>query len=758
MTEFGPRAPRRRAQSNDIQTLIHQMDMWSRARNGMTEWAEIAKQCVDFAEGRQYSEEDIAALEEANIPALTLNKIAPLLRLMFGFYRANEYQIRYKAGADGTGTDTVADVLTALSKHIDADNRTKWLDAEVWDDGLTTGRGYWDTRLDFRTNIFGEIRERVLDPFSVNPDPEGDSYDPETWNHVHVSRWASLDDIELIYGQPASEAVRELQDGSMPVINTEGDPGLLGDISPMRFFGGSDPFNQDFGMMSFGSASVAATDLINRHRKLIRVIETQHRKLKKVNRFIDLRTGQIRVIPDFWKRERVQGVLQWAQQHQAPIIVDQAMMKCIRWTVSAGNMVLYDDWSPYRMFTVVPYFAQFRRGSTRGMVKDLVGPQQEINKRRSALLQVLMSVADSGWIVEENSLTNESQRALEQQGGAPGLILTHKQGSNPPQRIDPAAVPNGMVVAEDRATNDLMQIAGVNESAMGQDEKVTSGRAVEARQRSAYLGAELYFANFARSQELKGRLRLSIIQDYYTEPRLYRVPGDDGKDQVIQLNWQQASEEVLNDITSGTYHTTIDTAPVSATFMQAAFEEALELQKAGVPISPQRLLQMSSLPMKDKIAEEASQQPPAPPPPQAVAAQAAAKRAADAIPLQQLKNQSAAAVADANNQSDQTIADKRVALEQNLEQQQIAQKDRAAANQLALAQHETQGAVHALSAVRAPGAAIADELQRNADVAFAKGNISASNAALQTLDRMLAPPAAAQARATYSVLPGAASE
>jgi hypothetical protein len=55
----------------------------------------------------------------------------------------------------------------------------------------------------------------------------------------------------------------------------------------------------------------------------------------------------------------------------------------IRHTVTAADVVLYDDWSPYETMTVVPYFAYFRRGKTMGMVEDLLDPQREVNKRRS---------------------------------------------------------------------------------------------------------------------------------------------------------------------------------------------------------------------------------------------------------------------------------------------------------------------------------------------------------------------------------------
>jgi hypothetical protein len=163
---------------------------------------------------------------------------------MRGFFRQHRYDIRYLPGADGTGTDEVADVLTALSKHIDSDNQTKAKDGEVWDDGIVTGRGYMDIRLDFSRNVLGEVRERVLDNFAVYPDPEGDTVDTETWGHVHHRRWLSLDDIKLIYGGIAAESLQEQSSGG-PAGRQHGYPVRFRATRCLRrgFFAGWDPFD-----------------------------------------------------------------------------------------------------------------------------------------------------------------------------------------------------------------------------------------------------------------------------------------------------------------------------------------------------------------------------------------------------------------------------------------------------------------------------------------------------------------------------------
>jgi hypothetical protein len=131
------------------------------------------------------------------------------------------------------------------------------------------------------------------------------------------------------------------------------------------------------------------------------------------------------------------------------------------------------------------------------------------------------------------------------------------------------------------------------------------------------MGAAVYFDNFKRFQQLKGQKRVELIQDFYTEPRIIRVKNDQsGKSEPIQINWQTAAGEIENDITLGTYLATVDISPVSDTFQEGVFQDAIELRNQGVPIPPDVMVDLSTLPgkasLKERVAEAAQNQPPPP--------------------------------------------------------------------------------------------------------------------------------------------------
>lgn len=588
----------------DYEIIEAQMDRYRRASQGHEKWAEMAKICTQFFEGEQWTEAEMEILKTEGRPCITKNKIAPLVRLLLGYFRQNRYDINFMPGGDGTGIDEIAETLTAVAKQIAEANQSDWNDAQVFQDGLFTGRGFYDLRLNFARNRLGECAERVIDPFSAYIDPEADTYDPNDqqggWNFFIENRWMSPVDIYTLYGDKAMGELESLGKG-FPITSGDYYDGGQGDISPPRFFGLEEYLREGF--TDPINYHMSPFEHVNRHRKLIRVLDCQHRVLKKVRYFVDLETGQEKILSDSVPMWRLQAIMQYVESRGLPIALGTGLKKVVRWTTTAADRVLYDDWSPYDTFTVVPFFPYFRRGKTRGVIEDLLDPQREINRRSSAMLHIIMSTANSGWIFEKGSLEEDMQRALEEEGARPGIHIEYNEGYNAPQKIQPSATPMNMKKLEDDATSDLKEISGITDSALGQIDKVQSGRAIQARQKQTIVGAEPYFDNFSRSRELKGRKIAEIVQNFYTEPRILRIRGERGDTEEIFLNRRDAAGEIINNVTVGRYDVAVDEAPVSSTFMQGQFEEALELLEKGIPIPPDILVDLSSMPRKQEIKE-----------------------------------------------------------------------------------------------------------------------------------------------------------
>ncbi|KKL11891.1 hypothetical protein LCGC14_2541230, partial [marine sediment metagenome] len=413
---YGPFAPRQ-LPPQDEQRVRLLAERAMRAMTAHDKWAKGAKEAVDFVEGRQWTEEQVAKLLKQGRFALKFNKIWPLVRSTLGFFSNNKTEIRALAGHDGTGVEDTAEIITRLFKQAAEANQTEFKDVEVFFNGLATGRGYYDDRLDFSKNDFGDLKTTSRNPFGVKLDPDGHDYDlNESCNYLFEDRWVSIDEIEAVYGPEAAQLVGPMIRGETPLTPiTSWIANPDGDTQPVRAFGGYDDESPEW----FQFLQYNLGDFVDTYRKTIRLFDFQYyvRQTKRV--FVDLETGQRKTIPDTWDNTRIEKALFHADQVGNPLYVDVRPVPRIRWTTLIADLMAYDAWSPYDTFTFTPYFPYFREGHTRGMVEDMIDPQKEINKRRSVGIEIVGATANSGWMHHESALDADQERRLQQFSSTP---------------------------------------------------------------------------------------------------------------------------------------------------------------------------------------------------------------------------------------------------------------------------------------------------------------------------------------------------
>jgi len=181
---------------------------YERARdNGHLDYIEMARKCDAYYQGDQWDEMDVAELDSAGRPALTINTILPTINTILGEQSNRRADVKFKPRRN-TNNET-AEVLTKLYMQIADNNKLDWLEQQVFSDGLIMdGRGYFDVRVDFSDHIEGEVRITAKDPLDILIDPDAKNADPKTWNEVFETKWMTLDEIEEMYGQKQAEKLR----------------------------------------------------------------------------------------------------------------------------------------------------------------------------------------------------------------------------------------------------------------------------------------------------------------------------------------------------------------------------------------------------------------------------------------------------------------------------------------------------------------------------------------------------------------------
>ncbi len=593
---IGPQRGIANTHSFDLVMMVR--DRYERSLAGHEGWAQEAKRCFNFMEGDQWPREDRDLLESAGRPALTFNEIAPLVRLVLGFFAQNRTEYEVVSQGMSEESDKTAEVLSHLLKMIDESNEQEYTDFETFLNGIVGGRGFQDTRLSFEDNDLGEIVTRDQDPFSTFLDPDATDYDLNRHNYVMTSRMVSLDEAEIMFGRDLAISLAGAM-GTRFGTATHTDLWRDEEVAPWRGFGGGDI---DERMSKFNDGLEAHYD---RFRKTVRLVDMQHHVRVRRNHFIDLTTGDRKAVPEDWTPEKTQQTLDWLLADGHKFVVQSRLDNRVRHTIMCGDVICYDDWSPYQQFTISGYFPYFRQGKTRGMVTDLIDPQVEKNKRRSAQVDIISRTAAGGWMYPEGALDPEQEANLEMYGSTPGITIKYRSPELEPKQLKPVSPPSDMARLEMQASDDMRRISGINESALGEVDKVQSGRAIENRQRQSVIGLQFYMDSWDRFKLLGGQARLSLIQSFYTEQRLVAIRGEDGKKMLSRINEPSAEGRIINDVTMGKFMLTMDTAPAAKTFEENQFEQVMAMVERGMipPEAADLVIEMSSLPNKESFKQ-----------------------------------------------------------------------------------------------------------------------------------------------------------
>lgn len=552
--------------------------------NGHLDFVKKATVCEDFFVGLQWDPNDLALLKSYRRPALTINKIISTISNVMGEQIFNRTDIAFKPRNEGA-TSEVADALTKVFMQISDNNQLNWVRSDVFADGIVGSRGFFDVRLDFTDSLRGEVRIEQLNPKNVLIDADADEYDPDKWGDVIITKWMSPDQIEMLYSKADADLLRGRQDSYFPYGYDSIDRDR-------------DRFGHPRSMYTYNTGP----DSGDNNTRNIRVIERQWRKLDRVLHFVDIDTGDTRMVPADWDQARI-------QQHMAQnpnLALTKKLIQRIRWTVVADNVVLHDDWSPYKHFTVVPYFPYFRRGRTVGLVENLIGPQELLNKVSSQELHVVNTTANSGWKVKRNALQNMSVAELEQRGAQTGLVIELDDLANA-EKIQPNQTPSGLDRISYKAEEHIKAISGVSDYMQGFAREDVAAKSVQENKQSGQANLAKVMDNMNRTDFILARNVLDLVQEYYTEERLLYITTDRLTNQIEQLRINQPTPEgtIINDLTLGEYAVVVTNQPERDTFEETQFDQALRLRtEAGVRIPDKYIIQSSRLKDKAEIVKD----------------------------------------------------------------------------------------------------------------------------------------------------------
>lgn len=557
-------------------------------------WRKEAREDFNFYAGNQWSEEDLNELRAKMRPALTFNRIAPLVNAITGSEINNRREVRFipREAGDAQANEVLSSAAEWFRDECGAEDE----ESDAFQDAIISGMGWTDTRLDFEDDPDGAPKIERMDPLEMG------------WDCYAVK--PNLEDARRMW------RVREMAYEDAVDLTGEKDKGKL-HASWIKDLGDSpEPHDQDMADQYEGGQN----DLADGGYGKCLVVEIRWFEKQTYYRGPDV--------------EGMQEIREYDERQVKLIRKEMPEFPAVRQTRKVvkrafiGSQVLGEPDQPlvppglFGWECITGYFDKIK-SQFYGVVKTAKDPQRWSNKFFSQVMFLLNSQSKGGIIAERGAFEDDRQaeaswaKADEITWANGGTISSDKPKILPKS---PASFPAGFFTLFQESKEAINDVTGLSMEFLGTREVDQAGvLEYQRRQSSLNLLASL-FNSLRRYRKRQGREMLFLIQEHLSDGRLIRIVGDDRKQYVPLMKAEVANKK---------YDIIVDDSPSSPNEKDRTWQILMQMlpmvRDLMTPEIAMELLALSPLPASlveklQKKAQEAAQQP-KPPSPEEVKAQ-----------------------------------------------------------------------------------------------------------------------------------------
>jgi hypothetical protein len=493
-----------------------------------------------FKIGLQWNSDDSTYNEAHGKFSLTVNEVLPIVLDIAGTEQENplDYKVRNVRG----GTQTIAELLSTLTKHTMDTSNGREEASRSFESGVTTARGFLAIDIESHNDpLNGDFFIKELDPFMVLPDPTCKEYDYNQnkggAKYIIVDEWEDKQKVEERY--PGRK--KEIKEASFDVF----PKGRFGAIISSMFSG--------------LTASMTLKDDYRHH--------DEHTYAEEMESNVSKHTNNYR-ISTYWWKEWKKGV--YLQRKQDPLnylaITDpkeirqakelaemipddvlviekdregnQVVIPTLNKTVMIGDVLLTHTEDPFdgmTLYPIVRFAPYYDHGYEYPPVQNLIGPQKLLNFTFSSLVNIVKGLANSGWKVNGGSET--AKEWLEDHSSEDGIIIDTSKFGNKVDKIEPNPYPAGYDILTQRGKENMREIAQVRVEAPESGKE--SGKALAIREQQSQKTKGIIFRNWNQTNILLAQVLVELIRNtnvYSDEEIMAIVDEEDLIDQEIMDN------------------------------------------------------------------------------------------------------------------------------------------------------------------------------------------------------------------------------
>ena len=576
-------------------------EWWNEARTAHSENRFQQSIDADFYDGLQWDDRDAEILRERGQAPLVFNKTAQHINWLLGTERRTRVDFNVLPRKDHH--EQVAKAKTKLLKYVADVNKGQFARSRAFADSMKVGVGWLED------GIRSDPREEPL--FSRyehwrNMWWDGLAKEPHLQDARYLFRvkWTDTDIAEAMF--PDRQAVLQ----------------RTARHSDLNFFEDDDDFNftslyadhrASHPVFARGRSFLDTSFNIGNRRRRNKLIECWYRK--PVNgQFLRSKPHAL-MMPDLLDQlDKVNGLPFDVNDLDQKFLLDGGLVSTFDavemqvWVaIWTGDHFLQNVKSPYNHnrfpFTPIWAYRRDRDGMPYGPIRNMRDAQEDLNKRRSKALFIL----STNQLIGDEDAFEDWEEAIDE-AARPDGVLKHKRGAtfDINRNIDLAS--EHVQLMNDDITF-LESASGVTEENLGEVTNTNSGTAINLRQTQGSVVTALLFDNLRESIQLQGEIELSLIEQFYAEPKAIRIVDDKGRTEFLDVNSMQQNDDgelsVLNPITETAADFVVDTQDFRETIRLSMFDQLMEMTTRLDPEVTMQILDLiidlSDLPGKDEI-------------------------------------------------------------------------------------------------------------------------------------------------------------